>query len=342
MQTGQLQPRSRWKDVLKTEGDLLIEPLAKLFIKEYFTDKMKHRYTALVESIREAFKERIQNLEWMSDSTKRKALKKLTKLKSFIGYPDKWKDFSKMKIKRDAYVLNIMRANQWWKQHEMNSLKKPVDRSEWILTHDLRSASYNPSRNAIFLEAGSFIAPGRIDEELDDAFVYGYTFIGHEISHGFDINGKNFDADGNKMNWWTNKDSAEFSERADRMVRQYNEFVPLDTLHVDGQRTLKENIADLTGLLICLDAFKKTEQYRKNEKIDGFTPLQRFFLAYAYRQMGHRNNTALARQLERDSHAPDKERVNGVLMNVSEFYEAFGIKPGDKMYRPENLRVKIW
>lgn len=337
--SGQIQQRPRWRNVLNAESDIMIEPLTRLFIKEYFSDKMKQRYTVIIESIRNAFRERIQKLEWMNDSTKQKALEKLSKLKAHLGYPDKWKDFSTMEIKRDAYVLNMIRANQWWHLYDIKKLKEPVDKSEWGLGNGAR---YDGNSNAIFMEAVSFIIPGVKDEELDDAFVYGYTFAGHEISHGFDSDGKNYDAYGNRTNWWTKKDSTEFIARTKMMVEQYNEFMPIDTLHVNGERTLPENIADLAGLLITLDAFKKTEQYKKNETIGGYTPLQRFFLAYAYRQMGHARKERLAHNLRFDQHAPDKERVNGVVVNIPEFYEAFNIKPGDKMYRPENLRVRIW
>jgi putative endopeptidase len=183
---------------------------------------------------------------------------------------------------------------------------------------------------------------GVSDEDLDEAFIYGHTFIGHEISHGFDNYGKDYDAYGNRVNWWTTQDSIEYMKRAKLLIDEFSAFTPVDTLHVDGARTLFENIADLVGLRITLDAFKKTKQYKENKKINGFTPLQRFFLAYAYRQMGHATKESLINQIMQDNHAPDRERVNGVLMNIPEFYEAFQIKPGDRMYQPENLRVQIW
>ena len=339
---GQIQPRPRWKEALRTEGFIMGEAVASLFAKEYFNRKMKQRYSAVVESLRDAFRERIEKSEWMSDSTKQKALEKLAKMNAKIGFPEKWKDYSAMQIRRNSYVLNIIRANEWLRNYEINRLNAPVDKTEWFPSANLRNAYYDANDNVIAVEPGSFAVPGIKDEELDDAFVYGYTFIGHEISHGFDDGGRNYDADGNLVNWWTKKDSAEFKQRAKAMILQYNEFNPVDTFHVNGEGTLNENIADLAGMLICLDAFKKTEQYKKNEKIGGFTPIQRFFLAYAYRQMGHLKKERLANWLKLDAHAPDKERVNGILMNIPEFYEAFDIKPGDKMYRPDSLRVKIW
>jgi putative endopeptidase len=186
------------------------------------------------------------------------------------------------------------------------------------------------------------VVPGLRDEELDDAFVYGSTFLGHEISHAFDSEGRHYDAYGNKVDWWTATDSAAFDERAQVMTDEYNEFMPLDGLHVDGRRSLPENLADLAGIRIALDAFKKTEQFKKDERVGGFTPLQRFFLAYAYSHMGHERPESLAARLRNGAYAPDRERVNGVLMNIPEFYEAFDVKPGDRMYRPENARVRIW
>jgi putative endopeptidase len=292
--------------------------------------------------MRNAFRVRIEALDWMSDSTKRSALAKLSRLKGAIGYPDKWIDYSGMMIGRDALVRNMLRGNQWAHQRMLSRLQGGVDKTEWSMSGTLRDAYYSFSNNEIRVEPGTLIAPGLRNDELDDAFVYGYTFMAHEISHGFDMNGRLYDASGNRVNWWTRKDSLEFLQRANALVVQYNEFVPLDTLRVNGQRTLSENIADLAGVLIALDAFKKTEQFRRNEKIGGFTPLQRFFLAFANRQMSHRTKAALASQIMEDYHAPDRERVNGVVMNVPEFYEAFGVRPGDRMYRPERLRARIW
>ena len=253
--------------------------------------KAKKRYADLVEAIRDAYKERIQKLTWMSDSTKQKALEKLTKITPKVGLPDKWKDFSALKIDKEAYVLNVQRASEWWHHYNISKLGKPVDRTEWEMTPQTYNAYYNPSNNEIVLPAGIFAVPGMRDEELDDAFVYGYaaaSTIGHEITHGFDDQGRQYDAKGNLTNWWTKKDSAEFVQRAKNIIKQFNEFNPVDTLHINGDATQGENIADLGGLLLGLDAFKKTEAYKKNEKIGGFTPLQRYFLGYAYSWMYER------------------------------------------------------
>jgi putative endopeptidase len=207
------------------------------------------------------------------------------------------------------------------------------------------NAYYNPGNNEIVMTAAGFTIPGMKDADLDDAFVYGYAganWIGHEMTHGFDDQGRQYDENGNLKGWWTPEDSIQFAHRAGMIIRQFDEFVPVDTLHVNGSATQGENIADLGGMVIGLDAFKKTETYKKGEKIDGYTPLQRFFLGYAYGWMGQVRKESLARQVMTDVHAPEKERVNGPVVNVPEFYEAFGVKPGDKMYRPDSLRVNIW
>ena len=281
----------------------------------------------------------------MTDSTKEKALHKLKAITKKVGYPNKWKDFSKLKIERNSYVQNMMNANKWWNDHEMDKLGKPVDREEWGMTPQTYNAYYNPSNNEIVLPAGIFTVPGFRDEELDDALVYGYaaaSTIGHEITHGFDDEGRQFDEKGNLQNWWTKTDEEQFKKRAEVLVQQFNKFTPVDTLHVNGRASLGENLADLGGILIGLDAFKKTEAYKKGEKINGFTPLQRYFLGYALGWMYQIRNEQLASQLLTDVHAPAKYRVNGPFPNVPEFYEAFNVKPGNKMYLADSLRVRLW
>ncbi|HVY73899.1 MAG TPA: M13 family metallopeptidase, partial [Puia sp.] len=229
--------------------------------------------------------------------------------------------------------------------YQVNKLGKPVDRTEWDMSPQTYNAYYNPSNNEIVLPAGIFVVPGKRDEELDDAFVYGYaaaSTIGHEITHGFDDQGRQYDKNGNLKSWWMPEDSVKFSERTKKIVRQFNEFNPVDTLHINGDATQGENIADLGGLLLGLDAFKKTEAYAKNEKIGGLTPLQRYFLGYTFGWLYEERKETLARQVMTDVHAPAKERVNGPMVNIPEFYEAFDIKPGTPMYRPDSLRVSIW
>lgn len=343
--SGKKEQLPRWKRVLDTENSLMGEVLGQLFVKQYFPEKTKKRYEKLVEAIRETYAERIKNLDWMSELTKKKALAKLNSITPKVGYPDKWKDFSSLEISRDSYVGNIMRANQFWYNYQINKLGKPVDRTEWDMTPQTYNAYYNPSNNEIVLPAAIFTIPGMRDEEVDDAVVYGYagaSTIGHEITHGFDDQGRQYDADGNLKNWWTKADEEKFNQRAELMVKQFNDFVVLDSMHVNGKATLGENIADLGGIVLGYEAFKKTEQFKSGKKINGLTPQQRYFLGYALGWLGSQRNERLANQILTDVHSPANLRVNGPFANLTEFYEAFGIKQGDAMWRPENVRVKIW
>ncbi len=343
--TGATEPRPRWKRVLSSEEDAIGEALGQLFVKEYFSETAKKRYNDIVENIRAAYKERIAKLSWMSDSTKQKAFEKLAKITKKVGYPDKWKDFSSLKIDDGPWILNVQRANEWWHNYEINKLGKPVDRTEWTMTPQTYNAYYNPSNNEIVMPAGIFAVPGYKDDELDDALVYGYaaaSTIGHEITHGFDDQGRQYDDAGNLKNWWTKKDEDEFSKRASFIIKQFNEFNPVDTLHINGDATQGENIADLGGMLLGLDAFKKTDAFKKNDKIAGLTQLQRYFLGYALGWLYTVKKERLANLVMTDVHSPAKERVNGPVVNIPEFYEAFGIKKGDKMYRADSLRVNIW
>ena len=343
--SGAKEPRPRWKRVLDAEEAAIGEALGQLFVKEYFNKTAKKRYTDMVEAIREAYRQRIHQLTWMSDSTKQKAFVKLDKITKKVGYPDKWKDFSALKIDRSSFAANVKRANLWWHNYNIKKLGKPVDRTEWDMTPQTYNAYYNPSNNEIVLPAGIFAVPGFKDEELDDALVYGYagaSTIGHEITHGFDDQGRQYDEAGNLKNWWNKKDEEEFNTRANAIIKQFSEFNPVDTLHINGDATQGENIADLGGMLLGLDAFKKTAAFKQNKNIAGLTQLQRYFLGYALGWMQQERKERLASQVMIDVHAPAKERVNGPVVNIPEFYEAFGIKKGDKMYRDNSLRVNIW
>jgi putative endopeptidase len=342
---GAKQPRPRWKRALQAQDGALGEALGQLFVKEYFDATAKKRYEDMVEAVREAYKKRIENLPWMSKETKEKAFDKLAKMKKKVGYPDKWKDFSAMQIATNSYVENVQNANKWWHNYRVNKLGKPVNRDEWEMNPQEYNAYYNPSNNEIVLPAGIFAIPGKKDSELDDALVYGYaaaSTIGHEITHGFDDQGRQYDAEGNLKDWWTKSDGEEFKKRAQKIINQFNEFIPVDTLRVNGDATQGENIADLGGLLIGLDAFKKTNTYKEGKLINGQTPLQRYFLGYAYAWMYQTRKESLANQVKTDVHSPAKERVNGPVVSIPEFYEAFGVKSGSKMYRVDSLRVNIW
>jgi putative endopeptidase len=343
--TGAKTRRPRWKIAIDQENGLMGEILGQLYVKTYSSPKEKERYDQMTENIRDAFRDHIKALTWMTDSTKQKALAKLESMKKKVYYPDKWKDYSAMEIGTESYAKNIMNANLWNYNFEINKLGKPVDRDEWGMTPQTYNAQYNPSNNDITLPAAQFIVPGFKDEELDDAVVYGYgaaSTIGHEITHGFDDQGRKYDADGNLYKWWTDKDSIEFSKRAQLIVKQFNEFEPVKGYHINGKATQGENIADLGGIVLGLDAFKKTEQYKKGEKINGLTPVQRFFLGYALGWLSNTREEQLRNRLLTDVHSPAKYRVNGPFMDVDEFYSAFNIKPGSPMYKADSLRVRIW
>ncbi len=342
---GAQEQHARWRRALDAEEGAIGEALGQLFVKEYFDVTAKARYEVIVENVRNAYKARIEKLTWMDDSTKQKAIHKLTTIRKKVGYPDKWKDFSNMKIDRGPYALNMMHANLWWNNYQMNKLGKNVDRDEWDMTPQTYNAYYNESNNEIVLPAAMMTVPGYKDADLDDALVYGYTAastVGHEITHGFDDQGRKFDEHGNLRSWWSDGDTAHFVERANVLVQQFNKMVPIDTTHINGAATLGENLADLGGILIGLDAFKQTDAYKKGEKIAGLTPLQRFFLGYSLGWLMEERPERVANQLHTDVHSPAKYRVNGPFPNVPEFYEAFGIKPGDKMYLPDSSRVHLW
>ena len=343
--SGQKQQRERWKRVLDNEGNAMGMVLGKIFVSEYFPAAAKQRYVALVEAIRTAYGERIEKLDWMSAATKARAQQKLAAITTKVGYPDKWKDYSTLQVGRESYARNMMNAAQWHFDDDLSKFGKPVDRSEWEMTPQTYNAYYNPSNNEIVLPAAIFTVPGVLDAQVDDAVVYGYaaaSTIGHEITHGFDDEGRQFDAAGNLAQWWTDEDAKKFQQHAEVMVQQFDAFEPLPGLHINGKASLGENIADYGGLLLGLDAFKKTEQYAKGEKIGGLTPLQRYFLGYALGWMSQQREEQLRSRLLSDVHAPAKWRVLGPLSNIPEFYEAFGIKPGQPMWRPEAERVHIW
>ncbi|PSK91024.1 M13 family metallopeptidase [Taibaiella chishuiensis] len=343
--SGVKKQKPRWKRVLDEEEDAMGEALGQLFVKEYFNEKAKKRYNDMVEDIREALKDRIKKLTWMSEPTKAKALDKLAKMRKKVGYPDKWKDFSAMNIKAQSYVRNVIAAREWWYNYEIAKLGKPVDREEWSMTPQTYNAYYNPSNNEIVLPAGIFTVPGKRDEELDDALVYGYaaaSTIGHEITHGFDDQGAQYDAEGNLKNWWTKDDEKNFKARTEVMINQFNKYIAVDDLHVNGKATVGENIADLGGVLLGWDAFVKKEQYKKGEKIAGLNPGQRFFLGYSLGWLYNTRKESLAQQILTDVHSPAKYRVNGPFSDVDAFYEVFKVKPGDGMYIADSLRVRIW
>jgi putative endopeptidase len=327
--------RPRWKRVLDMQENALGEALGQLFVKEYFKPETKARYDTLVKNVVSAFADHIQKVDWMSAPTKKVAIEKLHKITPKVGYPNKWKDYSALKIDRSSLAENVMRANQWEYRYELNKLGKPVDRTEWGMTPQTYNAYYNGSNNEIVLPAAAFAVPGLLDAD-------GASTIGHELTHGFDDEGSQYNAHGNLHEWWSKEDRQRFNERVNRIVKQFNGYTLLDSLHINGKATAGENIADLGGIVIGLDAFKKTKQYKEGKKINGLTPTQRYFLGYALGWQMHVRDESLASQLLTDVHSPAQYRVNGPMADVPAFYEAFGVKPGQKLYRPDSARVVIW
>ncbi len=342
---GVKEERPRWKRVQDAVEAAMGELLGQIYVKEYYSAATKARYVKLVNNMVDAFAERIKKLNWMSDATKEKALYKLSKMTKKVGYPDKWKDFSKLVVDRSSYVRNTINANIFWFNRSVDRIGTEVDRSEWDMTPQTYNAYYNPSNNEIVLPAAMFIVPGVPDSLLDDAVVYSYagaSTIGHEMTHGFDDQGRQYDAKGNLSNWWTNEDVKKFNERTKLMVEQFDNYVVLDSMHINGKATLGENIADLGGNVIGYDAFMKTEQFKEGEKINGLTPSQRFWLGYAYSWLGHARPEAIAQQVLTDVHSPNFLRVNGPLSDIAAFYKAFNIKKGEPMWREKDKRVRIW
>ena len=342
---GTKEQRPRWKRVLDAEGESMGFMLGQLYVERYYSPTIKARYDKMVDNVIQAYHERIDHLDWMSDSTKKKAHQKLSAVMKKVGYPEKWRDYSLLTIDRNSYVGNIIHGNKWFNDFQIAKLGKPIDRTEWDMTPQTWNAYYNSSNNEIVLPAAAFIVPGLADSCVDDAIMYGYaagSTIGHEITHGFDDEGSQFDSDGNLKEWWSADDRKKFLARTSKIVRQFNDYTVLDSIHLNGDAEQGENIADLGGMLLGLDAFKKTAQYKEGKKIEGFTPEQRYFIGFALSWYGQVRKESLARQVKTDVHSPNFYRVNGPVENVDEFYEAFNVNPGDKMYRADSARVRIW
>ena len=343
--SGQKEPRPRWKRVLDVQDGAMGMVLGKLFVKEYFPESTKQRYTALVEAIRTAYRERIDRLDWMSSATKAKARQKLDTLHAKVGYPDRWKDYSALVVGTNSYAENLKNAARWRFDDMISKFGRPVDRTEWTMTPQTYNAYYKAENNEIVLPAAIFAIPGVADSAVDDAVVYGYagaSTIGHEITHGFDDEGRQFDAAGNLQDWWTEEDAAKFKERAEVMVKQFDGYEPLPGLHINGRASLGENIADYGGVLLGLEAFKKTKQYQSGEIIDGLTATQRFLLGYALGWLFQQQEARLRRNLLSDVHAPAPWRVLGPLANIPEFHAAFGVKTNQPLWRSPAMQVKIW
>ena len=333
----------RWKRAIHSVDGALGEALGEKYGKKYLTEKNKKKVKTMVDNIIAAYKERINAVDWMNDSTKAKAQEKLNSVMVKVGYPDKWIDYSTLEVSRESYFKNQLNATAFHFNKMMNKLGKPVDRTEWGMSPPTVNAYYNPSMNEIVFPAG-IMQPPFFNPDADDALNYGSmgAIIGHELTHGFDDEGNKFDAKGNMLNWWTAQDKKQFEERTTKIVEQFNGFVAIDTMHVNGELTLGENIADLGGLTISYAALQKSFNGVIPEKIDGFTANQRFFLAWAQAWRTNYRDEAMKQQVLTNPHSPGKFRCNGPLTNMPEFYAAFGIQKGDKMYKEESERAKIW
>jgi putative endopeptidase len=341
--TGQAVKKPRAEEMTQAVDRSLGQALAQVYVKKYFPPEAKKRVAELVSNLKKAFETRITNLDWMSDSTKARAKEKLYAFTEKIGYPDKWRDYSNVVVRRDAYFENRLSANKNDFQYSLAKVGQPVDRTEWLTTPPTVTAYNNPPLNEIVFPAG-ILQPPYFDLSADDALNYGGIgmVIGHEITHSFDDQGAQYDKDGNVKNWWTKDDYAKFKARTQQVIDQYNAFTVLDSVHVKGPLTVGENTADIAGVAIAYDAFKLTEQGQGNTKLDGFTPDQRFFISIARIWRVKTRDEFLRMYVNTNPHSPAMWRVNGPLMNFTPFYKAFNVQPGDKMYKPESERITVW
>jgi len=343
---GTQEIKPRWKRVIASTDDAIGEALGKLYVAFDFPPQAKARALELVNNLKEALSDRIKTLEWMDEPTKQEALKKLAAMRVKIGYPDKWLDYSMLQIDRGPYVSNAIRAGKFETTRELNKIGKPVDPTEWGMTPPTVNAYYNPNMNEIVFPAG-ILQPPFFYANADDAINYGGigAVIGHEMTHGFDDQGRQFDAAGNLRDWWTPESAAKFKERSQAIVKQYNEYEPLPGLHVNGDLTQGENIADLGGVKLAYAALQKALEKNPQAragKIDGFTPDQRFFLSFATIWKSKQRDEDLKLRLNTDPHSPAHYRVDGPLSNLPEFQKAFNLPDNSPMVHPPAKRVNIW
>lgn len=340
---GTQEQRPMWRRAVSVVNNYLGEIVGKVYVKKHFPDEAKQRMDTLVANLLKAYEVSIKELDWMSEETKAQALDKLSKFRPKIGYPDKWRDYSALTIKGDDYFSNIKNATLFEYNRNLAKLGQPIDKDEWGMTPQTVNAYYNPTLNEIVFPA-AILQPPFFDLNAEDAVNYGAigAVIGHEIGHGFDDTGSTFDGDGALRNWWTESDLEEFKKRTGALVAQYNEFQVLPDLNVNGEFTLGENIGDLGGLSIALKAYKMSLKGKEAPVLDGFTGEQRVFIGYGQAWRGKSREEALRVQVNTDPHSPRDFRVNGVVRNVPEFYEAFNVKPSDSLYLSPDKRVKIW
>lgn len=341
--SGKQTNQPRWKRAVSTVNGVLGEAVGQMYVEKYFPAAAKERMVQLVKNLQTALGERIRNLEWMGDSTKIKAIEKLNSFYVKVGYPDKWRDYTGLNIEKDSYWANVKRATEFELDYMLSKAGKPVDRYEWGMTPQTVNAYYNPTTNEICFPAGILQYPF-FDMNADDAFNYGAigVVIGHEMTHGFDDQGRQFDKDGNLKDWWTAEDAKRFEERAQVMVNFFDSIQVLPGLNANGSLTLGENIADYGGLQVSFQAFKNATKDAPLLVKDGFTPEQRFFLSYAGVWAGNIRDEQIRLQTKSDPHSLGRWRVNGALPQIGAWYDAFGIKEGDPMYLAPEKRVSIW
>ena len=341
--TGALVQQPRWRKVVNRTNSSMGEAVGQIFVREYFPPEAKQRMEVLVENLRAAFAKRIEKLDWMSDVTKVQAKEKLAAINVKIGYPNKWRDYSSLKIKNDYYYANILRANEFDFDDMLSKIGKPVDKEQWFMNPQTVNAYYSASMNEICFPAGILQAPF-FYLDADDAVNYGAigVVIGHEMTHGFDDKGRSYDKDGNLKDWWTEEDAKRFNEKSQVLVERFNNIDVLPDLKADGKLSLGENIADYGGLKISYDALTIALGNETPEKIDGFTAQQRFFLSYAKIWGQNIRDTEIRRRTKEDVHSLGQWRVNGQLPGIKEFHDAFNVKPGDKMYLPPEKWATIW
>lgn len=337
------EPRPMWTRGVGAVNEDLGEVVGEVYVKEHFPQEAKERMKALVNNLIDAYEASIKELDWMTEDTKKEALDKLHNFTPKIGYPDKWKDYSSLEIKKEDYYGNAQRSTQFAFQKQIDKLGGPIDKTEWDMNPQTVNAYYNPLMNEIVFPA-AILQPPFFDMQADDAVNYGGigAVIGHEIGHGFDDQGSTFDGTGTMRNWWTETDRDEFKKRTQALIEQYNNFEVLDSLYVNGAYTLGENIGDLGGLSIALKAYKMSLDGKEPVLIDGFTGEQRVFLGWAQVWLKKSRAATLRMQISTDPHSPAHYRINGVVRNIPEFYEAFNVKPGDSLYLAPESRVKIW
>ena len=337
------EPLPRWRQAVDSMDGNMGELIGRMFVESHFGAEAKARMLALVGNLLKAFDTSIDGLEWMSPATRAEAKKKLSMITVKIGYPDKWRDYSALSVRSDDLVGNLLRASEFQHQRYVTRTGGPVDKGEWLMTPQTVNAYYNPTTNEITFPAAILRWPF-YDMTADDAVNYGGigSVIGHEISHGFDDSGRQFDGDGNLRDWWTADDGVKFKQRAAELAKQYSGYTVLDNRHINGELTLGENIGDLSGMAVAFKAYQISLNGKPAPEIDGFTGQQRFFLGWAQVWRRKYRDAELLKRLVTDPHSPSEFRANGPASNIDAFYDAFAVKPADRMYRAPNERVKIW